>query len=47
MDRGTQNALREIMVATNRTKGDKVFWKHYIKNFILFCILLNFIIAEF
>jgi len=25
------------MVATDQTEGDKLFWRRYIQNFILFC----------
>ena len=32
------NGLRETKVATDQTEGDKVFWRHYIQNLILFCI---------
>ena len=35
---GVLNGLRETEVATDRTKGDKVFWRRYIQNLILFCI---------
>ena len=36
--KGVQNGLREIEVATDQTKGDKVFWRRYIQNLILFCL---------
>ena len=36
--KGVQNGLRETEVATDQTKGDKVFWRRYIQNLILFCI---------
>ena len=36
--KGVQNGLRETEVATDQTKGDKVFWRRYIQNLILFCL---------
>ena len=44
---GVRNRLREIEVAIDRTEGDKVFWRCYIQNLILFYIELNFHIAKF
>ena len=34
-------------VPTDRTVGDKVFWRRYIQNLILFYIELDIHIAEF
>ena len=44
---GVLNRLRETEVVTNRIEGDKVFWRRYIQNLILFCIELNYHIAKF
>jgi len=44
--KGVLNKLRETKVATNWIEGDKVFWRHYIQNLILFCIQLDFHIAK-
>ena len=44
--KGVLSELRETEVATNQIKGDKVFWRCYIQNLILFCIQLDFHITE-
>ena len=44
---GVLNRLRATEVVTNRIEGDKVFWRRYIQNLILFCIELNYHIAKF
>ena len=44
--KGVLNKLRETEVATDHIEGDKVFWRCYIQNLILFCIQLDFHNAE-